>query len=187
MEVADTIARHALAILLVIATLALAATCTIWRIIERYGRKLADIVSRAWRAVRSSSVASSLKDVPGLGRLLAGTLTVGRYLGIYALLAFALAGGVPGTRSRWLGARAFVAYALLLGTAIGFVRMAQGAHFLSHLFWSAWMVWAVPRAALRRSWTGCWRRPLSIRSAFAKPWRLLRGFCAIRPTDRQKN
>ena len=73
----------------------------------------------------------------------------GHSSGGYALLAFALAGGAPGTRSRWLGARAFAGYARALGTAIGFVRMAQGAHFLSHLFWSAWLVWAV-QLAIRR-------------------------------------
>ena len=89
MEIADTIARHALAILLIIAALALAATFTVWRLIERYGRQLADIASRAWNATRSSSAASWLKDVPVLGKLLTGTLTVGRSLGVYALLAFA--------------------------------------------------------------------------------------------------
>ncbi|HRO58578.1 MAG TPA: phosphatase PAP2 family protein [Burkholderiaceae bacterium] len=78
----------------------------------------------------------------------------GHPAGGYALFAFALAGGVPGTRSRWLGARAFVGYALLLGSAMGLVRMAQGAHFLSHLLWSAWLVCAVQiviaRLLLRR-------------------------------------
>lgn len=56
--------------------------------------------------------------------------------GGFALLAFVplLAG-----RQRW---RMLVA-ALLLGMIMGWTRMMQGAHFLSHNLWSAWICWAV--------------------------------------------
>ncbi|HET7775833.1 MAG TPA: phosphatase PAP2 family protein [Azospira sp.] len=39
-------------------------------------------------------------------------------------------------------ARAALALGLLLGSGLGFVRILQGAHFLSHVFWSAWFAWA---------------------------------------------
>jgi membrane-associated PAP2 superfamily phosphatase len=32
---------------------------------------------------------------------------------------------------------------LLAGALMGYGRMAQGAHFLSHVLWSAWLAWAV--------------------------------------------
>lgn len=88
-EVADTIARHALASLLALAALTLVVTLLAWRLIERYGPRVARAAGAAWQLVRSSTVAASLRTVPGLGRFLSGTLTMGRYLGVYALLAFA--------------------------------------------------------------------------------------------------
>jgi membrane-associated PAP2 superfamily phosphatase len=35
------------------------------------------------------------------------------------------------------------AVALALGTLFGAVQIARGAHFLSHVLWSAWIVWGV--------------------------------------------
>jgi len=40
-------------------------------------------------------------------------------------------------------ARVALVSALAMGAAMGLVRMAQGAHFLSHTLWSAWFAWAV--------------------------------------------
>ena len=40
------------------------------------------------------------------------------------------------------------AVALALGTLFGAVQMARGAHFLSHVLWSAWIVWGVNVALL---------------------------------------
>ena len=40
------------------------------------------------------------------------------------------------------------ALALTLGTLLGAVQIARGAHFLSHVLWSAWVVWAVNVAML---------------------------------------
>jgi membrane-associated PAP2 superfamily phosphatase len=40
------------------------------------------------------------------------------------------------------------AVALALGTLFGAVQIARGAHFLSHVLWSAWIVWAVNVALL---------------------------------------
>lgn len=33
--------------------------------------------------------------------------------------------------------------ALLLGMAMGLARLMQGAHFISHVLWSAWLAWAL--------------------------------------------
>jgi membrane-associated PAP2 superfamily phosphatase len=37
---------------------------------------------------------------------------------------------------------------LVLGTVLGFVQIARGAHFLSHVLWSAWAVWGIDLALL---------------------------------------
>ena len=73
----------------------------------------------------------------------------GHSSGGYALMAFAFAGGLPGARSRLLGPTAFAIAALALGTLMGATRMLQGAHFLSHILWSAWFVWLVQWAIAR--------------------------------------
>jgi membrane-associated PAP2 superfamily phosphatase len=49
--------------------------------------------------------------------------------------------------SRRLAAAATLA-ALLIGTALGFVQVMRGAHFVSHVLWTAWAVWAVNLALL---------------------------------------
>lgn len=41
------------------------------------------------------------------------------------------------------GAGLALAAALLLGATMGAGRMVQGAHFLSHVLWSAWLAWAL--------------------------------------------
>lgn len=69
----------------------------------------------------------------------------------FALFAFALAGGWPGllTPMRAGSARGWWLAGLALGLSMGAVRMAQGAHFMSHVLWCAWLVglvqWALAR------------------------------------------
>ena len=48
------------------------------------------------------------------------------------------------------------AVAFALGTLLGCVQIARGAHFLSHVLWTAWIVWAVNVAVLGASlhWPG---------------------------------
>jgi membrane-associated PAP2 superfamily phosphatase len=48
------------------------------------------------------------------------------------------------TRPRW--ASAALVGSLLAGALMGYGRMAQGAHFLSHVLWSAWLAWALSLA-----------------------------------------
>lgn len=45
-------------------------------------------------------------------------------------------------------ARCWWSAVLFLGTLLGWVQIARGAHFLSHVLWSAWVVWSVNVALL---------------------------------------
>ena len=60
--------------------------------------------------------------------------------GAHASAGFSLLAFVPllQGRARWLAATG----ALSLGMLMGWSRMMQGAHFLSHNLWSAWLCWA---------------------------------------------
>jgi membrane-associated PAP2 superfamily phosphatase len=45
-------------------------------------------------------------------------------------------------------ARAALAAAWVIGLAAGAVQVARGAHFASHVLWTAWVAWAVALAAV---------------------------------------
>jgi membrane-associated PAP2 superfamily phosphatase len=60
----------------------------------------------------------------------------------FAWLAWALAL----RQERPVAARIVFAIALGIGLAMGAGRMAQGAHFVSHVLWSAWFAWALSLA-----------------------------------------
>jgi membrane-associated PAP2 superfamily phosphatase len=51
------------------------------------------------------------------------------------------------------------ALAFALGTLFGAVQIARGAHFLSHVLWSAWVVWAMNVALLSATLYWPARRP----------------------------
>jgi membrane-associated PAP2 superfamily phosphatase len=57
--------------------------------------------------------------------------------------------------------------AFALGTLFGCVQIARGAHFLSHILWTAWIVWAVNVALLGASvhWSGRRAAALNAKSA----------------------
>ena len=86
--VADVIAQHAVAILLGIAAAMLAMTAVLWHLIERYGPRLWSGAASAWNALRTSTLADRLRRISGLQRALTHALTVGRYLGAYAIFSF---------------------------------------------------------------------------------------------------
>lgn len=88
-SLADTIARHALAVLLGIAAVMLGLTYVLWRSIQRYGSSIRRAITGPWNSLRSSKLIGHLRRLPGLGRAMTHTMTAARYLGIYALLAFA--------------------------------------------------------------------------------------------------
>jgi membrane-associated PAP2 superfamily phosphatase len=97
---------------------------------------LKDINSRAcpWnlKAYGGTADASSLWFVP---RALAGRCFPGGHAaGGFSLFALAFAGEALGHRGL---RRAGLVLALAVGTAFSLLRVAQGAHFLSHNLWSA--------------------------------------------------
>ena len=61
-------------------------------------------------------------------------------------------------------ARAWLAGTLLLGLAFGAAQVLRGAHYLSHVLWTAWICWALAAGA-----SAAWRwnagRPAAPRSA----------------------
>jgi membrane-associated PAP2 superfamily phosphatase len=98
----------------------------------------------------------------------------------YAWLAVGFALYPTARRHSW---RAWV-LAFALGTLLGAVQIIRGAHFLSHVLWSAWVVWAVnvvliaasvalaalrPRVSLQRSAQNCTPCAARNRSA-SSPW-----------------
>ena len=61
----------------------------------------------------------------------------GHASGGFALLAFHFA--LRDTDAR--ASRFWLVAALALGTMMGWSQMMRGAHFMSHVVWSAWMEW----------------------------------------------
>lgn len=59
-------------------------------------------------------------------------------------------------RPRW--ARIALAAAWIIGLTAGAVQIARGAHFASHVLWTAWVAWAVTLAA---DWAASRRRAAS--------------------------
>ena len=64
----------------------------------------------------------------------------------HPLTGFALFGLVLALRERPRAARHALAAALLIGAVAGAVQVARGAHFPSHVLWTAWIAWAVTLA-----------------------------------------
>jgi membrane-associated PAP2 superfamily phosphatase len=78
----------------------------------------------------------------------------------YAWLAVGFALYPSARRRAW---RAW-ALAFALGTLFGGVQIVRGAHFLSHVLWSAWVVWGVNVGLLG----ACLYRPAERRAAVAR-------------------
>jgi len=74
---------------------------------------------------------------PPAGAKAGGCFPAGHASGGFALMAFYLAFRQSHTRFAgimlWLG--------LLMGLGMGVVQVMRGAHFLSHVLWSGWVVW----------------------------------------------
>ena len=87
----DFIARHAIAVLLAIACLGLLLTAAFWHLVQRFGGRVWSSAVKGWNAFRAWPLTERVKTLPVAGPFLTRTLTVVRYLGIYAVVAFALA------------------------------------------------------------------------------------------------
>jgi len=83
----------------------------------------------------------------------------------YAWLAVGFALYSSARRRSWqLWALAFG-----LGTLFGVVQIARGAHFLSHVLWSAWIVWGVNVALLSAMRYWPLRRPAALATDAGEP------------------
>lgn len=121
--------------------------CLAWRPLRR-GALLMALAALSVTLLKQSSPYSCPWDLvewggaaepPGPGRCLpAGHPASGFMLfGLY----FAL------RRERPRAARAALAAAWVVGLAAGAVQVARGAHFASHVLWTAWVAWAVTLVA----------------------------------------
>ena len=66
-----------------------------------------------------------------------GCFPAGHPSGGFALMAFYFA--FRQYRARFAGAMLWLG--IFMGLAMGFVQIIRGAHFLSHVLWSGWVVW----------------------------------------------
>jgi undecaprenyl-diphosphatase len=89
--VARLVASHPIALLLTIVAATMAATALLWHLVHRHGPGTWRLIAQLWALLAGSPLARRFADVPLMGRLLRGTLTVGRYLGLYTVAAFAVA------------------------------------------------------------------------------------------------
>ena len=64
----------------------------------------------------------------------------------HPVTGFSLFGLVLALRGRPQAARYTLTAALLVGVVAGAVQVARGAHFPSHVLWTAWIAWAVTLA-----------------------------------------
>lgn len=91
--IADFVARHAVAVLTVITIATLALSAAAWHVLVILGPRTWLLAVELWNRARQMSVARRLWELPILGRILGGTLSIARYLGIVAIVGFALAAG----------------------------------------------------------------------------------------------
>lgn len=74
---------------------------------------------------------------PPAGTKSGGCFPAGHPSGGFALMAFYFA--FRRYRARFAGAMLWLG--ILMGLAMGLVQIIRGAHFLSHVLWSGWVVW----------------------------------------------
>jgi membrane-associated phospholipid phosphatase len=91
--VADFVARHAIAVLSVIAIATLAVSAVAWHVLGTLAPRTWPLAIELWDSIRKSGFARWLRGLPLVGRFLSGTLTIARYLGIVAIIGFGLSVG----------------------------------------------------------------------------------------------
>lgn len=90
---ADFVARHAIAVLSVIAIATLALSAVVWHMLATTAPRTWPFAVDLWNRARQTRFARWLRELPILGRFLSSTLTVARYLGIVAIIGFGLSVG----------------------------------------------------------------------------------------------
>jgi membrane-associated phospholipid phosphatase len=92
-SIADFLARHAIAVLLAITVVTLALSAAAWHMLVTLGPRSWLLAIDLWNRIRQTRLAGWLRQLPILGRVLSGTLTIARYLGIVAIIGFGLSLG----------------------------------------------------------------------------------------------
>jgi membrane-associated PAP2 superfamily phosphatase len=119
--------------------------CLAWRPLRRGALYMA-LAAVSVSLLKHSSPRSCPWDLPEYGAALSGPggcSPAGHPVVGFALfgLYFALRDERPGA------ARAALAAAWVIGLVAGAVQIARGAHFTSHVLWTAWVSWTVTLAA----------------------------------------
>ena len=118
--------------------------CLGWGGRLRRGALYMAVIAAVVATLRHYSPISCPWDLPEYGGARPDT---GRCLpAAHPLTGFALFGLVLALRERPRAARHALAAALLIGAVAGAVQVARGAHFPSHVLWTAWIAWAVTLA-----------------------------------------
>jgi membrane-associated phospholipid phosphatase len=91
--VADFVARHAVAVLSVVAIATLAVSAIAWHVLGTLAPRTWPLALDLWDRGRKSRFAHWLRELPLVGRFLSSTLTIARYLGIVAIIGFGLSAG----------------------------------------------------------------------------------------------
>jgi membrane-associated PAP2 superfamily phosphatase len=121
------------------AMLAFWAACVCWKPLRRGALYMA-VAAAAVTLLKNASPVSCPWDLPEYG----GTAPAGRCLPAgHPVAGFALIGlyfALEPQRPRL--ARAALGAACAIGLAAGAVQVARGAHFASHVLWTAWVSWA---------------------------------------------
>ena len=113
----------------------------------RRGALYMALAAAAVLLLRATSLYSCPWDLPQYG---GGSLAGHCSPAAHPLVGFALFGLYFALRDeRPRMARAALAAAWIIGLAAGAIQVARGAHFASHVLWTAWVAWAVTLAAAR--------------------------------------
>jgi len=79
--IADFVARHAIGVLIAITIAMLALSAAAWHLLVIVGPRTWTLAIDLWNRARQTRIVRWLAEVPLLGRVLGGTLTLARYLG----------------------------------------------------------------------------------------------------------
>lgn len=115
--------------------------CLAWGGRLRRGALYMAVIAAVVAALKHYSPISCPWDLPEFG---GAKPDAGRCLpAAHPLTGFALFGLVLAFREKPRAARYALAAALLIGFVAGAVQVVRGAHFPSHVLWTAWTAWAV--------------------------------------------
>jgi membrane-associated phospholipid phosphatase len=95
-DLADFLGAHAVTALVAFSVLMLLVTAVVWRIIQRFGDALWQLVARLWHFAARSWMGQQLRRIPGMSGVFSTGVSIWRYLGIHALISFVVATGALG-------------------------------------------------------------------------------------------